>query len=321
MNPMLLIVAVAIISTASARGDSGGRDSVPDGPDTVRVLVWNLWHGGNEVDNGPEKALQLIRDSKADICLLQESHDIKGPRPKFGIWAAEELGWKVWMGKSSHLCVLTRHNVKKTFVQSKQHGVGVELEDDQGRTLHAFSVWIDYRNYSPYLLKEKPDSSDADLLACETTQSGRLRQSKALLAYLEENGLTSLETPLLVGGDWNCPSHLDWTKETGEALPYRRSLALPVSKAMEENGFVDVYRAIYPDPVNDPGNTWSPLFREKPQDRIDRLYYRSLRKVPQLKPVRATVYPEKLEDDAIPVLDRLFPSDHSALLIEFEWGM
>jgi endonuclease/exonuclease/phosphatase family metal-dependent hydrolase len=320
MRSILGLIAVSLLYPVSAAGNVGGGKPVPGEPDTLRVLVWNLWRGGNEVSNGPEKALQLIKDSKADVCLLQESHDINGPRPKFGLWAAEEQGWNAWMGKSSHICVLSRYEIKKSFYQVGKHCLGVELEDDKGRTLHAFSVWIDYKSYAPYHLEKTPDCSDADLLACETTHSGRLKQSKAILAYLERNALTSLQTPLLVGGDWNSPSHLDWTKATSEVFPHRRPFPFPVSKGMEANGFVDTYRIIYPDPVKHPGDTWSPLKVEKPKDRIDRLYYRTNREVPLLKPVRATIYPEKLEDEAIPTLQRLFPSDHAALLIEFEWG-
>ena len=119
MRPLFYLFAAALLS-ATVVQDSFGRGE----PDTLRVLVWNLWHGGNEVDNGPEKALLLIKDSRADICLLQESHDIKGPRPKFGLWAAEELGWNAWMGESSHLCVLSRYQIKKTFLESKTHCVG-----------------------------------------------------------------------------------------------------------------------------------------------------------------------------------------------------
>ena len=141
MSFLIRLFAVATLSMVIVQGCFGRKESEP-----VRVLVWNLWHGGNEVNDGPEKALQVIKDSQADICLLQESHDIKGPRPKFGLWAAEELGWQAWMGKSSHLCVLTRFNIRKKFLQAKKHCVGVELEDGQGRTLHAFSVWIDSKD-------------------------------------------------------------------------------------------------------------------------------------------------------------------------------
>ncbi|MGB1259689.1 MAG: endonuclease/exonuclease/phosphatase family protein, partial [Akkermansiaceae bacterium] len=36
-------------------------------PASLKVLVWNVWHGTNDVDQGPEKALALIRKSGADV--------------------------------------------------------------------------------------------------------------------------------------------------------------------------------------------------------------------------------------------------------------
>lgn len=320
----LLNIAVLLGFLLSIGVSSAEKVTLNAKPDTLRVLVWNVWHGTNDVDNGPEKALQLIKESKADICLLQESYDIEGARPQFGPWAAQELGWNVWQGKSPHLCVVSRYKIKKTFFHASWHGLGVELEDDKGRTLHAFSIWLDWKNSAPSLLLEKPNCTDEDLLACEKKHSGRFQQAKDILAYLERMSLTSIQTPLLVGGDWNCPSHLDWTQATSEAFQYRRPLPLPVSKEMEANGFQDTYRVVRPDPVKYPGNTWSPLFRTEkgvalPMNRIDRLYYRSNREAPLLKAVRAIVYPETLEDDSIPARQRLFPSDHAALLVEFEW--
>ena len=311
---LLSIIAVAWFATTSAQANTPSEN-----PDTLRVLVCNLWHGGNEINNGPEKALQLIKDSGADICLLQESHDIKGPRPKFGLWAAEELGWNAWMGDSTHLCVLSPYKFKQTFIRSKQHCVGAELEDHKGRTIHAFTVWIESKHYTPYHLRDHPQSTDAELLACETTHSRRLKQATGILRYLEQNKLDSLQTPLLVGGDWNNPSHLDWTQGVEEVFPPRRPLPFPVSMQMEKNGFIDIYRNLYPDPFTHPGNTWTPLRSSVPQDRIDRLYYKSNQAVPQLRPVRTTLYPEVLEDESIPTPERQFSSDHAALLIEFEW--
>ena len=63
----------------------------------------------------------------------------------------------------------------------------------------------------------------------------------------------------------------------------------------------------------------STLFQSKPQDRIDRLYYKSNRTKPQLKPIGVTLYPKTLEDENIPYEERQFSSDHAALLFEFEW--
>ncbi|NWK56337.1 endonuclease/exonuclease/phosphatase family protein [Verrucomicrobiaceae bacterium N1E253] len=293
--------------------------------DPLRVLVWNVWHGTNDVEQGPEKALALIKQSKADICLLQESYDINGERPRFGPWAASQLKWNHWQSKSPHLCVLTRFTIKKTFFHHPWHAVGTELEDDHGRTLHALSIWLDYRSNIATYLKDHPDASDKDLLLSESSRSKRLKQCQEIIKFLESSSLTKLNTPLLVGGDWNCPSHLDWTTQTTAAFKTRRPLQLPVSIAMHEAGFSDTYRSVHPNPVSHPGNTWSPLFRQDkegnplPMNRIDRLYYKSNATRPLLKPIRATVFPEQLEDNATPIKKRLFPSDHAAVLIEFEW--
>ncbi len=57
-------------------------------------------------------------------------------------------------------------------------------------------------------------------------------------------------------------------------------------------------------------------------NRIDRLYTLTSshpKAQSALKPIRATVYRESLEDNDIPTLKRSFPSDHAALLIEFKW--
>lgn len=292
--------------------------------DKIRVLVWNVWRGTNKVDQGAEKALALIKETKADLCLLQESYDIEGPRGKFGPWAAEKLGWESWQGKSPHLCVITRYKVKKSFFHADWHGLGVELEDDKGRELHAFSIWIDYRSPIGKYLMKNPEASDAEVLQSETKRSGRTKQAQAILDYLRKEKLLGMETPLLVGGDWNCPSHLDWTAAVAKEVPYRRPLELPVSKMMKKANFSDTFRMVHPDPLKVQGNTWSPLFRkadgvDQPMNRIDRLYYKSNLKKPKLKPVKATVYPEVLEDEEIPVRQRKFPSDHAAVLIEFDW--
>ena len=52
--------------------------------DTMRVMVWNTLHGANDVTQGAEKALKIIRETKPDIVMLQESYDINDERPKLG---------------------------------------------------------------------------------------------------------------------------------------------------------------------------------------------------------------------------------------------
>lgn len=73
--------------------------------------------------------------------------------------------------------------------------------------------------------------------------------------------------PVALVGDFNTPSHLDWP-----------DVEWPVTKAAEEAGFADSYRQAHPDPVAEPGHTWSPVqAAPEPQDRIDFVLHRGLR--------------------------------------------
>lgn len=295
--------------------------------DELRVLAWNVLHGANDVEQGPEKALAVIREARPDVVLLQESYDIDGERPKLGAWLAGELGWNSYQGESTHLCVLTPLEIDARFFHDAWHGVGARLTDEQGRSLVAYSIWIDYRAYITGELRDHPEMSDEELLAAESVRSKRLPQAQAIIKHLEEAGQLDLDVPLLVGGDWNTPSHMDWTLDTARVFKNRRALPLPVSLAMHGAGFGDSFRDVYPNPVQHPGITWSPMFRgdedrEQGFERIDRVYLRDSRSdsAPwRLVPTAATVYPEVWEDDEIPTAQRDFPSDHGAVLIEYQW--
>ncbi len=322
----LLLFALAAIGHASpAPAGSGVEDS-----GTVRVLVWNAWRGGNEVDQGPEKVLAVIREVDPDLVLMQESYDIdadeNGDRPTLGRWIAGELGWQAHQAESPHLCILSPDGFKATWFHDPWHGVGARVDDAEGRGFIAWSIWLDYRAYITYALRDDPTMTDEALLALETEASGRFREVTALLGEVDRISAEHPELPTLVGGDFNCPSHLDWTLDTTRMYRHRRNLDLPVSLAMYDDGFVDVFREVHPDPIQRPGITWSPMFREKADgtvqafDRIDRLYLRNPAEAEwKLVPVAAKTLPEGWEDDRIPVRKRVFPSDHGAVVLDLEW--
>ena len=325
----IAILAIAALALCIHAGDAA-HEQDPDG-NSLRVLVWNVLHGANDVDEGPEKALAVIRHAKPDIVLLQESYDIDGDRPRLGEWLAGELGWNQHQAQSTHLCVLTPLELEATFFHHEWHGVGALLKDSQQRELLAWSIWIDYRAFVGYELRDNPDMSDELLLAAETERSNRLKQATAIIAHLRDAGQLDAKVPLLVGGDWNCPSHLDWTVDTARVYTHRRALPLPVSMAMHDAGFMDTFRVLHPDPVQYPGITWSPMFRGPrpgeigtPQsyERIDRLYLKNPAQNGSgwsLRPVSTHVLPMPWEDDSIPVRQRAFPSDHGAVVVDLEW--
>ena len=302
----LILCAFLTIASTLATGHAGELD----------VLVWNVERGANHFDNGPEKALKVIREADVDLVLMQESYDIDGERPKLGAWLASELQWQAYQGESPHLCILTKHKILEKFTHEPWHGIGARISTPVGEIL-AWSCWIDYRSYLPYYFAEHPEATVDELLDCERKHSDREKQTLALIKRLRELGHLESNLPLLVGGDWNSPSHLDYGEST-KHLHHNRVIPVPTSLALTKAGLVDAFRFVHPDPIKTPGITWSPLVRTNketgkpsPLDRIDRLYLKSTSLVAK----HASTLPKELEDESIPKAKRRFPSDHGAVRI------
>jgi hypothetical protein len=80
--------------------------------------------------------------------------------------------------------------------------------------------------------------------------------------------------PVFLIGDFNSPSHLDWTQAVADAradVPF--PVQWPVSKTLANAGFKDSFRVVHPNPVAKPGHTWTPGSPEgervEVHDRID----------------------------------------------------
>lgn len=283
----------------------------------IKFLVWNVQKGSNPYEKGPEKTLKVIQDSKAEIILMQESYDIKGSRPKLGKWIADQLKWNYYQGKSAHLCVISKFPIEKTYYHSSWNGVGARLKTTSGDIV-VWSCWLDYKaNLKRYVYNtENPTLAGA--LACETTQSSRAKQTKSLFSSFKKHSHLDADVPVIIGGDWNSPSHLDYT-EANKHLNKGLVIPIPSSVIFEENGFLDAYREFYPDVVKHPGNTWSPLYqRVEDEQRIDRLYFKSTRSK-KITVNSVEILPKQLENKSIPSAKRNFPSDHAGLLVTLEW--
>ena len=67
-----------------------------------------------------------------------------------------------------------------------------------------------------------------------------------------ENGVM-----VVLGGDFNEPSHLDWIRETKDLYDHN-GMIIPwtVPLLLDNAGFVDAYRTVYPDVLSYPGFTF-----------------------------------------------------------------
>jgi exonuclease III len=118
-----------------------------------------------------------------------------------------------------------------------------------------------------------------------------------------------------VVGDFNEPSHLDWTEAAAKAGRHPIKVAYPTSTEMAKVGFSDSYRTIYPDEMKNPGITWSPAYQvgdpRTHHDRIDFVYYKG--KGLEVKEVKILGENEENADLVVSP----YPSDHRAVVATF----
>jgi endonuclease/exonuclease/phosphatase family metal-dependent hydrolase len=259
----------------------------------LRVLAWNIWHGGRRKgrDEGVRRVVEVIENCQADIVLMQETYG-SGPR------ISGRLGFDYFL-RSSNLSIMSRfpiEDVYRLYQGFRFGGASIRLRSDL--SIQAYSLWI---NHLPSVEGQLADGATAEELASADAET-RGKEIGSILEELLPQLATVPNTPVIVGGDFNSGSHLDWTAVASH-LPnhHGRVVAWPVSLAMEAAGFVDTYRVAHTSPVDNSGTTWSPEFTGSHPDRIDYVYVRG---------DRWSVLGSKVLSEHA----RGWPSDHAAVL-------
>ena len=217
-------------------------------------MTFNVWLGGDVVDFG--KVIETIRASRADIVGLQEA---EGNTRRI----AAALGWPYW---SDRLHVVSR----LPLIDPPEAGGEYVLAQIQpGEVFALANVHLTSEPYGPYAVRDGRPL--ARVLALE--RSTRLPEIRATLRALRP--ATRRGIPTLMTGDYNTPSHLDWTPAVDAVRPdVRYPVAWPVTRALASAGFQDTYRVAHPDPVATPGITWTygyPFPRLAANEVVDRI--------------------------------------------------
>ena len=253
-------------------------------PYRLRVMTWNLWYGGTKVHDHRAKQLKVIAETGVDVVGLQETYGSAAEE------LAEALGWHHHRA-GSNLGIISRYPITAVLGDPDvgfygAAGARIAVGD---REVELWTAHLDYERYGPYT------AEPLARLAHEEVRLGQLRDTLRRIGDA---------APVVLVGDFNCPSHLDWP-----------DVEWPVTKAAEEAGFRDSYREARPDAVRDPGHTWSPVHAEpEPQDRIDFVLHRGLKVLDSRTYVSGT--PRTWPD----VEDNDWPSDHAAVITTFSLG-
>jgi len=211
-----------------------------------------------------QRVVDVIQEADADIVLMQETYG-SGPR------ISGRLGFDYFL-RSANLSVMSRFPIVDAHRLSNGFRFGgVTIELSPGVQVQAYSIWL---NYLPSVGDQLASGATGEELAAADAET-RGSEMNGVLEELLPHLAQAPGMPVIVGGDFNSGSYLDWT-DAAAALPNHmgRMVTWPASVAMREAGFVDTFRSAHPDPVRVPGLTWSPEFTESHQDRIDYIYVR-----------------------------------------------
>jgi len=300
---MLLAVASAFAATLHAETHK----------ENIRVMSYNIHRGGVVMLKQPlSQTAKAIRLAKADVVGIQETRSPRGDTLED---LAKLLAWNHDMGKGSN--ILTRYEIVESLYK------GVKVKMDSGRYAYVFNVHLSSHPYQPYqLLKIRPKwhkhTNNITFIKTEAEAiewAKKARGVEIAKVLRQVKSLPDKQAPVFVVGDFNEPSHLDWTEAAAKAGRHPIKVAYPTSTEMVKAGFSDSYRKIYPDEMKNPGITWSPAYKvgdpRTHHDRIDFVYFKG--KGLQVKDVKI-LGENKANADLVLTP---YPSDHRAVVATF----
>lgn len=294
---------------------------------TLTVMAFNIWGGGGNEDKPIDETVAAIKAAAPDIIAISETRlegdpcdtEVCDPRgdsvaPKL----AEALGFHYYDQTAKNPAIwanaiLSRYPIDKATADD----LGVSIDVD-GRKVYVFCVNLDDAPYQPYQLTNI-EYGPAPFLktAEEAIKSAEETRGASFDALIANARAATDAAAVFIAGDFNEPSHRDWTDATVKAGLQPLPVAWPGTTKLEAAGFVDLFRAIYPDPVAKPGMTWTPTSEpDDPEDHHDRIDF-VFGKADGLKVLSAGVVGEKEPEADIVVTP--WPSDHRAVVAKVQF--
>jgi exodeoxyribonuclease-3 len=290
--------------------------------DTVlTVMTFNTWGGGANEGKPIDETAAVIRAAGADIIGIQETRqeaqrcsEESCPPASESVAAklAAALGYHYYdQAKTNDAlwanAILSRYPIGAATPNDL--GVAIAI---QGRRVFAFNIHFTDFPYQPYQVMGIP-YGDAPYLksGAEAAQAAAKARGTGVALLVEDLEAAEGADAAFVFGDFNEPSHRDWTARTAAAGRHPFAVDFPTARAVEGQGFVDAYRAAHPDEVAKPGYTWEAIARpadvEVHHDRIDYVFARGT----SLAVEQVRIFGEKAPQADVVVTP--WPSDHRAV--------
>jgi endonuclease/exonuclease/phosphatase family metal-dependent hydrolase len=312
---------------------------------SLRVMTFNLFGGGRLLHGSAgedlgaenlEQSIEFVKEADPDVLFTTET-DGAGAEILAGLNAGvptdeQFQAAKITEAPDDGLWLFTRLNIDEIYppasypdADSRRFG-GAQLSLPDGTHVHAFPVHLHHlenaRVFANRAVIEEAlgrcrTDTDTDVAGTDdllrTSMATRLLDD--YIATYADDG-----APVLIGGDFNTMSHLDWTAQFSDA-PGHEGLTLdwPVTRLFEQAGFTDTYRWANPDVHHYPGRTYDALrgLIYSP-DRIDYIFARG----DGVRVLESHTVDRRLPQHQSGQLGEVFPfySDHAAVVTDVVIG-
>lgn len=290
-------------------------------PVELTVMSFNIWGGGANAGKPVDETVAVIKAVDPDIVALLETRPEPDPcdadncvptGPSVAKEIAGRLGYFYYDQAKQNPALWGGAILSRTpILQPTANDLGVAIEV-KGRKVFAYALHLPDFPYQPYQLLgidygPAPKLATAD----EAIAAAKAARGPAIDLFLQDLKEADGADAVFVFGDFNEPSHLDWTEAAVKAGRQPLAVAWPTSRRLtDEAGFLDLFRVAYPDPAAKPGMTWTttsePTDPSDHHDRIDFTYGRAA----GLTVVKAGIVGEKAPEADMVVTP--WPSDHRA---------
>jgi len=316
---MSKLLSAMLLSTALA----GAPALAADTPTELTVMSFNIWGGGANEEKDVSETAAVIRAAGADIIGVQETKpepdvcdadDCVPTGPSVAEKLAKALGFHYYDQTKTNPAlwanaIISRYPIGKPT----DNDLGAEINVN-GRKVYAFNIHLTDFPYQPYQLLGI-DYGPAPFLktADEAVEAAAKARGPALDLVMKDMKQAEGADAVFLFGDFNEPSHRDWTDAAVKAGNQPMAVKYPSAMRIEqEAGMTDLLRAVHPDEVAKPAFTWTPTSeptaKDDHHDRIDYVFGHS----PKLETLSVSIVGEKKPEADIVVTP--WPSDHRAVV-------
>lgn len=256
-------------------------------PLRLTIMYFNSYGAGINDGKTIDETLAVIQAINPDIIALGEVRAESDPctavcpasGPSRAPDVAMALGYHLYEQQQQNQAlwanaILSRYPI----AENTTNDLGVVIHA-AGRRIAMFGIHLNDYPYQPYqLLGIEYDGAPFIDTAAAAVVAAKTARGPGLELLLTDIAKLGDLDAVIVGGDFNEPSHRDWTARAAAIDRHPHVVRWPTCLKLESMGFVDSYRSVFPDEIKKPGYTWTPRSTEDDEDdhhdRIDYLFVR-----------------------------------------------